>query len=83
MFLTKAFANRVRNRIAEINETVRGQMQSFHGDEAGLSTVEMILLLFIGVVIIVAILSLFWDEIWPKVQEIIDELFDVASSGGN
>jgi hypothetical protein len=55
--------------------------RSVHEDEDGLSTVEMILLLFIGVVIIVAILSFFWDTIWPRLELVIDELFETAESG--
>ena len=35
----------------------------------------MLLLLFIGVVIIIAIIAYFWSYIWPTIQNIIDDLF--------
>lgn len=54
---------------------VRSAWTSFDSDEAGLSTVEMLLLLFIGVVIIIAIIAYFWGTIWPTIQNIINDLF--------
>ena len=71
--------NAINRQLSEIygsfSRRVRSAWDSFDSDEAGLSTVEMLLLLFIGVVIIIAIIAYFWSYIWPTIQNIIDDLF--------
>ena len=66
-----------------IKERVVSAVKTFDSEEDGLSTVDKILLLFIGVVIIIALLSFFWDTIWPRVQETVNNLFDTADQGQN
>jgi hypothetical protein len=72
--------NAINRKLSEIHGSfsrrVRSARDSFDSDEAGLSTVEMLLLLFIGVVIIIAIIAYFWSYIWPTIQNIINDLFD-------
>ena len=66
----------ISNHIAEhLGRRIRSAWRSFASEEAGLSTVEMLLLLFIGVVIIVTIIAFFWNTIWPTVMNIINNLF--------
>ena len=66
----------ISNHIAErFGRRIRSAWRSFASEEAGLSTVEMLLLLFIGVVIIVTIIAFFWNTIWPTVMNIINNLF--------
>lgn len=72
--------NAIDRKLSEIygsfSRRVRSAMDSFDSEEAGLSTVEMLLLLFIGVVIIIAIIAYFWSYIWPTIQNIINDLFE-------
>ncbi len=71
--------NAINRHLSEIycsfSNRFRAARDSFESDEAGLSTVEMLLLLFIGVVIIIAIIAYFWSYIWPTIQNIINDLF--------
>jgi Tfp pilus assembly protein PilW len=71
--------NAINKQLSDIYGTcsrrVRSAWASFDSDEAGLSTIEMLLLLFIGVVIIIAIIAYFWSYIWPTIQNIINDLF--------
>lgn len=69
--ISSQFAECVGKRV----RSVRTALTSFGSKEAGLSTVEMLLLLFIGVVIIIAIIAYFWSYIWPTIQNIINNLF--------
>jgi hypothetical protein len=80
--VTSPLIERLSGRIGAAVTNARAAVRSFDADEEGLSTVEMILLLFIGIVIIVAILTLFWDSIWPRLELVINELFETAENGG-
>lgn len=70
-----SIATQISERWTIATRAVRSSIVSFDREEDGLSTVEMLLLLFIGVVIIIAIIAYFWSYIWPTIQNIINDLF--------
>jgi hypothetical protein len=73
--MTNPISNQPSDQLDPRCRSSRSALASFNSEESGLSTVEMLLLLFIGVVIIIAIIAYFWSYIWPTIQNIINNLF--------
>lgn len=60
-----AFAQRARKAVV-----------GFWKEEDGLSTVEMLLLLFIGLVIVIAIIKFVFPNVWNVIKNHINNLLD-------
>ena len=52
-------------------------------DEDGLSTVEMLLLLFIGLVIILVILKWIFPNIWNRIQAMVNSIAGMGQNDVN
>jgi hypothetical protein len=59
---------------AALRERVRAEVESFHKDEDGLSTIEMMLILLVGVLVLAFLISYFWDDVWSVIQQLIENI---------
>lgn len=62
------------SKLAAAGRRIRAEVVAFHNDEEGLSTVEMLLLLLIGVVILAALVKLILPGVWDKIHKAIDDI---------
>jgi hypothetical protein len=68
-------ANKVDVSLDGLKQQLEAELMAFHNDEAGLNTVETIMLLFIAGVILYAV-NLTGKDIWQKTSTKIKALLD-------
>jgi Flp pilus assembly pilin Flp len=70
----------VQTGFAALSHRVRQAVRSFYKDEDGLSTVEMLLLLFIGLVIVIAIIKFVFPNVWNVIKNQINNLLGYGNN---
>jgi hypothetical protein len=59
---------------ATIARRLRAEVLALHNDEDGLSTVEMLLLLAVGVIILLAVVGFIFPQAWTRIKQWINNL---------
>jgi Flp pilus assembly pilin Flp len=54
---------------------------AFHRDERGLSTVEILLIIFVAAIILIGFLKIFFPEVLQRVKGKVMELLDMEVTG--
>ena len=60
---------------------LRAVARSFDKDERGLSTVEILLIIFVAAIILIGFLKIFFPEVLSKVKEKVMELLGMEVTG--
>lgn len=67
---------RFRNSFASMKRGVTRIVGAFHREEDGIEIVQLIAILFIGVLILAGMYAFFNSSVWPQVKTQITNLFN-------
>ena len=59
---------------------MRRAVKALHRDEAGLNTIEIILIIFVAVIILIAILEFTENTLWNNIKDKIKDLLNMSVS---
>jgi len=54
-------------------------LRALHEDEKGLTTIEIVLLLFVAVIILIGLISYFNDKVWTAITGAINKLLNFVT----
>jgi len=58
---------------------LRRRLSAFHKGEEGLEAVETVIIIFVGVLILLAVVNFFFPQVWTKLKAAINDLLKSRS----